>query len=41
MEAASLIKSANKNANVTILVRGKSPFEKELGEQVGNVLKKL
>jgi len=41
MEAASLIKKTNKNANVTVLVRGKVPFQKELGEQVGNILKKL
>jgi NADPH-dependent 2,4-dienoyl-CoA reductase/sulfur reductase-like enzyme/nitrite reductase/ring-hydroxylating ferredoxin subunit len=41
MEAASLIKKANKDANVTVIVKSKSPFLKELGEQVGNVLKKL
>lgn len=41
MEAASLIKKANKEANVTVVVRSKSPFLKELGEEVGNVLKKL
>lgn len=41
MEAASLIKKANKAANVTVLVRGSSPFNKELGKEVGSILKTL
>lgn len=41
MELASFIKKENKDAEVTIVIRGKSPFEKELGDEVGNILKKL
>ena len=41
LELASFIKKANKEAEVTLVIRAKSPFEKELGTEVGNILKKL
>ena len=41
LEAASIIKKTNKDANVTVLVNAKSPFFKELGDQVGSVLRQL
>lgn len=41
LEIASFIKKANKEANVTVVIRGKSAFEKELGTEVGKILMSL